>query len=97
LLGNYQHWTKLKRCTWFIPYIEEWNAELLLREAALAKSKLVTLTEAGNVTAARTLLNSGNTIGATKAKAKGKRTSDIIPGDLEEMLERTDFNDSKPN
>lgn len=97
LLGNYQHWTKLKRCTWFLPYVEEWNAELVLRESALAKSKLVTLTEAGNVTAARTLLNTKKIAGAGKPKAKGKRQSDIIPGDLEEMLERTDFKNSTPN
>lgn len=97
LLGNYQHWTKLRRCTWFLPYVEEWNAELILREAALAKSKLVTLTEAGNVTAARTLLNTKKIAGAGKPPKKGKRTSDIIPGDLEEMLERTDFNDTKPS
>lgn len=97
LLGNYQHWTKLKRCTWFMPYVEEWNAELVLRESALAKAKLVALTEAGNVTAARTLLNTKKIAGVGKPKAKGKRTSDIIPGDLEEMLERTDFKDSKPN
>jgi hypothetical protein len=93
LLGNYQHWTKLKRCTWFLPYVEEWNAELVLRESALARAKLVALTEAGNVTAARTLLNgkkiAGRKVG--KPKAKGKRVSDIEPGDIEEMLERTDI------
>lgn len=99
LLGNYQHWTKLKRCTWFLPYVEEWNAELVLRESALAKSKLVTLTEAGNVTAARTLLNDKKIAGSKvgKPQAKGKRNTDIVPGDLEEMLERTDFTDTKPN
>lgn len=91
LLGNYQHWTKLKRCTWFMPYVEEWNAELVLRESALAKSKLVALTEAGNVTAARTLLNTKKIAGVGKPPKKGKRTSDIIPGDLEEMLERTEI------
>ncbi len=97
LLGNYQHWTKLKRCTWFMPYVEEWNAELTLRESALAKSKLVALTEAGNVTAARTLLNTKKIAGVGKPPKKGARKSDIIPGDLEEMLERTEFKDSKPN
>ena len=97
LLGNFQHWQKLKRCTWFLPYVEEWNAEILLREAALAKSKLVTLTQNGNVTAARTLLNSKGIAGAGKPPKKGKRTSDVVPGDLEAMLERTDFDDTKPN
>lgn len=93
LLGNYAHWTKLRRCTWFLPYVEEWNAELVLRESALAKSKLVKLTEAGNVTAARTLLNPTKIAGAGKPKPKGKRTSDVIPGDLDEMLERTELGD----
>jgi hypothetical protein len=91
LLGNYQHWTKLKRCTWFLPYVEEWNAELRLRESALARAKLVKLTEAGNVTAARTLLNDKKIAGVGKPKGKGKRKPDIMSGDLDEMLERTDI------
>jgi len=92
LLGNYRHWTKLKRCTWFLPHVEEWNAELKLREAALARAKLVQLTEAGNVTAARTLLNDKKIAGVGKPKSKSaKRKSDICSGDLDEMLERTDI------
>ncbi len=93
LLGNYQHWTKLKRCTWFLPHVEEWNAELRLRESALARAKLVMLTEAGNVTAARTLLNDKKIAGAKvvgKPKSGGVRKSDIEPGDIEAMLDRTD-------
>ncbi len=96
LLGNYRHWTKLKRCTWFLPHVEEWNAELKLREAALARAKLVQLTEAGNVTAARTLLNDKKIAGVGKPKGKGKRKPDILAGDLEEMLERTEIQ-GKPN
>lgn len=91
LLGNYQHWTKLKRCNWFLPYVEEWNAELRLRESALARAKLVALTEAGNVTAARTLLNEKKIAGVGKPKSKSKRKPDIMAGDLDEMLERTDI------
>ncbi len=92
LLGNYQHWTKLKRCTWFLPYLEEWNAELVLRESALARAKLVALTEAGNVTAARTLLNDKKIPRAKvgKPKAKGARKDDVIPGTIDEMLESID-------
>ena len=97
IVGNYSHWQKLKRCTWFIPYLEEWNAELGLREAALAKSKLVSLTERGNVTAARTLLNGKAAAPVGKPAKKGARKDDIIPGDLEEMLERTDLSGRKPN
>ncbi|MEE8208067.1 MAG: hypothetical protein V3T88_03815 [Nitrosomonadaceae bacterium] len=94
LLGNYRHWTKLKRCTWFLPYVEEWNAELVLRESALAKSKLVKLTEAGNVTAARTLLNDKKIAGVGKPRSKGVRKDDIAPGDIDEMLDRTDMSKS---
>ena len=96
LLGNYQHWTKLKKCSWFLPYVEEWNAELELRESALAKSKLVQLTEAGNVTAARTLLNDKKGAGVGKPPKKGARKDDIVPGDLDEMLERAELS-GKPN
>lgn len=96
LLGNYQHWTKLKRCSWFLPYVEEWNAELELRESALAKSKLVKLTEEGNVTAARTLLNTKKVAGAGKPPKKGARKDDTMPGDLDEMLERAELS-GKPN
>jgi hypothetical protein len=89
LLGNYAHWLKLKKCLWFVPYLEEWNAELGLREQALAKSKLVQLTEGGNVTAARTLLTGAKPAPVGKPAGKGKRTTDIIPSDLDEMLDRT--------
>ena len=70
----------------------------MLRESALARSKLVALTEAGNVTAARTLLNEKKVTGrkAGKPKGKGKRTDDTLPGDLEEMLERTEIQ-GQPN
>lgn len=96
ILGNYAHWLKLKQCSWFIPYLEAWNAELVLRETALAKSKLVTLTEKGNVTAARTLL-SGATAPVGKPKKAGKRQNDITSTDIEDMLERTDFGEQAPN
>jgi len=89
LLGNFKHWRKLTKCSWFREHLDDWNAELVTREEALAKSKLVTLTQAGNVTAARTLLgNSKKTAG--KPKSKGKRTDDIHDSDLDAMLERTE-------
>lgn len=97
LLGNYAHWTKLKQCTWFAPYVDEWNAELVLREIAMAKSKLVTLTERGNVTAARTLLSGKVPAPVGKPKKSGKRQDDTLPGDIDGMLERTDFTGKTPN
>ena len=73
ILGNYSHWLKLKATSWFAPYLEAWNDELTLREEALARSKLVQLTEAGNVTAARTLLgNKKNAVGKPKKNAQRK-------------------------
>jgi hypothetical protein len=90
LLGNYAHWLKLKKCSWFIDHLEAWNAELLLREEALARSKLVTLTEAGNVTAARTLLNNKKPAPVGKTPARGKRKNDVVMDDLDSMLERAE-------
>jgi len=96
LLGNYAHWLKLKKCSWFVELLQEWNAELELREEALAKSKLVLLTESGNVTAARTLLGNKKAAPVGKPTKAGKRTTDILPDDLDAMLQRTDVT-QKPN
>ena len=97
LLGNYTHWLKLKRAPWFRPYLESWNAELGLREEALAKSKLVALTQAGNVTAARTLLNNKKAPVGSPAK-KGARKDDTQGmDDLDSMLERTELDNTRPN
>ena len=89
LLGNYSHWLKLKATTWFAPHLEAWNEELTLREEALARSKLVSLTQEGNVTAARTLLgNKKNSVGKPRKDAQRKDdANDMI--DLENMSERT--------
>lgn len=97
LLGSYAHWLKLAKAPWFSPYLERWNEELELREAALAKSKLVALTEAGNVTAARTLLNGKKASVGSPAK-KGKRKTDIVgDDDLDSMLARTDLDRKRMN
>ena len=89
LLGNYAHWLKLKATTWFAPHLEAWNEELTLREEALARSKLVTLTEAGNVTAARTLLgNKKNPVG--KPKKSAARKDYVTVDDIDSMLRRTE-------
>lgn len=89
LLGNYAHWLKLKATSWFAPHLEAWNEELTLREEALARSKLVALTEAGNVTAARTLLgNKKSTVG--KPRKNAQRKNDINTDDLDSMLRRTE-------
>ena len=96
LLGNYSHWCKLKECSWFAPYLERWNHEIELREQALAKSKLVSLTERGNVTAARTLLGKQAKAPVGKPKGKGIRQSDVGKDTLDSMLERTDIK-GQPN
>lgn len=89
LLGNYAHWTKLKGCSWFEQHLEAWNAELLLREEALARSKLVDLTEKGNVTAARTLLNNKKSAPVGKPRRAPARKDDRHVDDIDDMLART--------
>ena len=93
ILGNYAHWLKLKATSWFAPYLEAWNEELTLREEALARSKLVQLTQQGNVTAARTLL--GNKVKPVGRAKKAARKDDIHLDDLECMLDRTEPNQVK--
>lgn len=88
LLGSYPHWQKLKRAPWFKEHLATWNAEIGLREEALAKSKLIDLTEKGNVTAARTLLTSKKPPG--RPPKAGKRKPDTeVNDDLDSMLART--------
>lgn len=94
ILGSYPHWLKLKNTSWFAPYLEDWNAELRLREEALARSKLVSLTERGNVTAARTLLGS-NKAPVGKPKKNAARKDDVHLDELDSMLERTEVNEPR--
>lgn len=97
LVGNYSHWLKLAKAPWFSPYLEKWNEELELREAALAKSKLVALTEAGNVTAARTLLNGKKASVGSPVKKGGRKSDTIGDDDLDSMLQRTEIQRSRMN
>lgn len=94
LVGNYSHWLKLRATTWFAPYLEAWNEELTLREEALARSKLVSLTQAGNVTAARTLLGTKKK-GAGRPKKESRKDDTQGMMDLEDMLERTETGNHK--
>ena len=65
LLGSYAHWTRLTSTNWFAPYIEQWEEERNIRDDALARSVIVRLAEAHNVTAAKSLQ-------AVSQKSKGK-------------------------
>lgn len=90
LLGSWPHWRKLARAKWFKIHLDAWNEELEIRENALAKSKLIQLTEAGNVTAARTLLT-GKKSAVGKPKKSGKRKADDKDSDdLDAMLGRAE-------
>jgi len=56
LLGCWSHWKRLCTCSWFIPYIESWKEEVLVREAAVGKAVIIKAAEDGNVAAAKELL-----------------------------------------
>lgn len=56
LLGSWKHWEKLCKAKWFKDYVESWREEMALRAAALGYEKLIYLTQANNVTAAKALV-----------------------------------------
>lgn len=90
ILGSYSHWNKLKRCSWFHDHIERWENERNIRDEAIARSILVKLAEAGNVTAARTLYQNSK---ATKKEMGrpnkgGKRQESLGTDELDEMFSR---------
>lgn len=95
LLGSYPHWVKLKRCSWFQDYVQTWEHERNIRDEAIARTILVRLAEAGNVTAARTLFaNSEKTKGKNGRPVKGgKRKDSEGISELDEMFTRSDAAD----
>ncbi len=92
ILGSFPHWRKLKKCKWFQEYIEQWESERNIRDEAIARSQLVKLAEAGNVTAARTLY--ANSKATTKERGRppkgGSRTKGPALSDLDVMLGRSE-------
>jgi hypothetical protein len=59
ILGSWDHWKALKKCKWFIPTLESWEAERCLREETEAKKILIEEAENGNVTAAKAIYDQG--------------------------------------
>ena len=60
LLGSWNHWKKLCKCSWFKPHLEDWKEEIKIREAAIGKATLIDAALDGNVTAAKELVNQLN-------------------------------------
>ena len=89
LVGSYPHWQKLTEAAWFKKHLATWNAEITLREDAIARSKLVQLTQKGNVTAARTMLTTSKPAGRPPKEGSRKSDTDKV-SDLDEMLQRVD-------
>lgn len=58
LLGSWKHWEILCKAPFFVPEIEKWREERAIREQALAKKVLLEQTRDGNVTAAKSVLDS---------------------------------------
>lgn len=88
LLGSYSHWQRLVTTEWFSKYIEAWEAERNIRDEALARSILVGLTMAGNVTAAKTMFTNSKTQGrkAGRSTKGGARQPASGSAELDEML-----------
>lgn len=91
LLGSYSHWCRLKDTSWFAPYFERWEDERNIRDEAMARSVLISLAEAGNVTAAGKIYTNSKSKGKSGRPAKGgKRTPAPVDESLETMIERTE-------
>lgn len=72
ILGSWPHWQKLRECKWFKKELNKWLDEMRLRDEALAKEKLVELTKANNVTAAKTLLSESKIERASRGRPSKK-------------------------
>lgn len=94
LLGSYNHWKKLKRCSWFEDVLIEWELERNIRDEAIARSILIKLAEAGNVTAARTVFaNVKDTKGKTgRPPNGGERAKGTANSVLDDMLDAASNN-----
>lgn len=91
LLGSYGHWNKLKETAWFTPYFERWEAERNIRDEAMARSVLISLAEAGNVTAAGKIFNNSKSKGNSGRPRKGgSRKPAPVHESLDSMIERTE-------
>ena len=92
LLGSYAHWLRLTKTNWFAPYIEEWEEERNIRDDALARSVIIRLTDAHNVTAAKSLqaVSQKSTGKPGRKVKKGKRKPQDHNSELEEMLGHVD-------
>ena len=56
LLGDWKHWEVLCGTKYFKSYIASWREERAVKEASIAHRVLLEAAEAGNVTAAKTIL-----------------------------------------
>lgn len=95
LLGSYAHWCKLKECTWFTPYFERWEAERNTRDEAVARKVLVTLAEAGNVTAAKSIYTNSKqpTSKVGRPEKGGARKSGVGDDVLDSMFKSSESAD----
>lgn len=88
LLGSFAHWQRLTKTNWFAPYVEAWEEERNIRDDALARSVIVRLTEAHNVTAAKSLqaVSQKSKGKAGRKPKKGERKPADHNSELDEML-----------
>lgn len=91
LLGSYAHWQRLTGTKWFAEYIQAWEVERNIRDEALARSVIIRLTEAHNVTAAKSLFTNSKAHkrAGRKEKPGGARVPASGSAELDEMLGHT--------
>ena len=86
LVGSWNHWLKLKRCKWFMPYLEAWEIQRKLREESEAKKQLLEAAEDGNVTAAKAIFDQGRTKRAGRPSTADKAKVARDDADLNDFL-----------
>lgn len=89
LVGSWNHWLKLKRCTWFKPYLEAWEMQRKLREETQAKQQLLEAAEDGNVTAAKAIFDQGRTKRAGRPSTADKAKVARDDKDLDDFLKQS--------
>lgn len=57
LLGSWDHWNRLKRCSWFKDLAVQWEEERKIREASDAKRLLMEHAEEGSIQAAKAIFD----------------------------------------
>lgn len=87
-LDSWDHWCKLKECSWFQPYLERWREELFLKIQARSLKNIKTLAKGQTrdaFAASKYLLEKGWE--PKEKNTKGRPTKDAIKMEASRMAE----------